>query len=707
MKRIVALGFVLVVVIVSGCSSGTGDVATSTKRVETMEPRATAVSTEPEKQESGRGEVATEEVTPAAPPGDTDQPTGVMPSRNPIPRLQAGDPVTIRKVAMANQESGWAIGSALDGAWRVLRTSDGGETWWDASPPEGAPSAGETKPADGFFLDEDTAWVAYHPYEIIWASQDGGETWQGARTTLSTQFGVTIWFENSTHGWMMKPLDAGMNHVYIALYRTTSAGSRWEVLFDPYSSDELQSFSKTGMVFSGETGWVTRDSSGVSAAVFLDVSHDGGRTWEEIDLEPPSSSPGVFEEGYCGLYSPTLFTSQHGVFTMKCKVFRDDETLESHFIYETEDGGTTWETRDYPGGELTFVDREVVYALGRDIHRSNDGGHTWTLVKSVNWDGEFSFVDRETAWAVAEANNAFALVQTSDGCNSFREVEPQVIAAKTPVSAAANEPSITSGQIAFLREDPSDPEIRDIFLVNTDGSGLTRVTDGSGWIEAFTWSPEGERIAFDSDRDGEADIYAMNVDGSGLVQLTNSESPETDPAWSSVGERIAYVRRVSADTEILIMNADGTDQRVLTDGETPAWSPDGEWIAFAVLGDGIFAMRSDGSEKKRLTDSSANTYDWHPVWSPDGSEILFASNRHQPDWAAYEAVYVMNTDGSGMGQLTSPWSVPPYSWSPDGALIVYAQYGSDGPELYRVDANGVESEPLIPDNAGVHPQWRP
>jgi Tol biopolymer transport system component len=164
---------------------------------------------------------------------------------------------------------------------------------------------------------------------------------------------------------------------------------------------------------------------------------------------------------------------------------------------------------------------------------------------------------------------------------------------------------------------------------------------------------------------------------------------------------------VGADKEILIMNADGTDQRVLADGETPAWSPDGEWIAFAVLGDGIFVMRSDGSEKKRLTDSSGNTYDWYPVWSPDGSEILFASNRHQPDWAAYEAVYVMNRDGSGIGQLTSPWSIPPYSWSPDGVSIVYAHYGSDGPELYRVDANGVESEPLMPDNAGVHPQWRP
>lgn len=699
----------LMMVLVSACSSGAGDVATPTTHVEKIETRATSVSTEPQKQESSRGEMATQEATQAAPPEETDQPPGVVPSRNPIPRLVAGESVVIRKIAMANKESGWAIASAADGAWRVLRTEDGGETWWDASPPEGAPAAGETKPAEGFFLDRTTAWISYHPYEVIWTSQDGGVTWQGARTTLSTMLGVTIWFENATNGWVMKALDAGMNHVYIALYRTTSGGSRWEVLFDPYSSDELQSFSKTGMVFSGETGWVTRDSGGVSAAVFLDVSRDGGRTWEEIDLDPPSSSPGVFEEGYCGLYSPTLFTSQQGAFTLTCKTFRDGETLESHFIYETEDGGTTWRTRDYPGGELTFVDREVVYALGRDIHRSNDGGQTWTLVKTVNWDGEFSFVDRETAWAVAEANKEFALVQTSDGCQSFREIEPQVVAAKTPVSAGASGPTAISGQIAFLsNRDNPDEYTYDIYLMNSDGSGLKELTDSSGMILNFSWSPDGTRIVFDSDREDKDEIYVIDVESLIWTQLTANDVWDSDPAWSPKGSEIAFVSTREGDYAIYIMDVEGSAVRKLTAGQTPAWSPDGSRIAFSVHNDGMFVINADGSGVHRLTDSSVHGYDWHPAWSQDGSEILFGSNRHAPGDAATDFVYVMNADGTGIGQLTSSaYGMPPFAWSPDGVWIAYTEGFGAGANMYLMDRNGMNVRPLTEYNEGFHPLWRP
>lgn len=702
-------GMILILLLASACSADGQPAATPTLP-QAPEATPTLPATAAQKQDAGRGDPTTGESAEEETPAPTREPAPFIVPANLIPRLEAGQPITIRKIAMANAESGWAIAAADDGAFRVMRTEDGGNTFWDASPPAGAPEPGEKKPADGFFLDENRAWVSYQPYEVIWYTQDGGASWQGAMTDLSTLFGLRIRFEDAEHGWAMKTLDAGMSSVYIALFRTTNGGSSWETLFDPYMSDELQSFSKTGMVFSGDTGWVTRDSHGVSVEVFLDVSQDGGRTWEKITLSPPSSAPDAFADGYCGLDSPTLFSAQSGVFVLNCASYSGDEKVESHFVYETQDGGATWSTRPYVGGELVFVDRSNAYALGREIHRSQDGGRTWAKVKSVNWDGDFSFVDTETAWAVARANDQYALVQTRDGCQSFREVEPEVVSARVPVSAEAGAPAVVSGQIAFLsyRDNP-DAYTSDIYLVNSDGSGLKELTDSSGMILNFSWSPDGSRIVFDSDRYNEKDeISILDVESLAWTRLTDNDVNDMDPAWSPDGSEIAFVSDRDGEWAIYIMDAGGGGARKLAEGRTPAWSPDGSRIAFSVMQDGMFVINADGSGLERLTDSSDYGYDWYPAWSPDGSKILFASIRHTPGNAASDLVYVMNADGTGVGQLTfSTYGAAPYSWSPDGAVIAYTEgYGSDM-RIYLMETSGMNARPLMEDNVGFHPLWRP
>jgi Tol biopolymer transport system component len=88
------------------------------------------------------------------------------------------------------------------------------------------------------------------------------------------------------------------------------------------------------------------------------------------------------------------------------------------------------------------------------------------------------------------------------------------------------------------------------------------------------------KIAFVSDRDGNSEIYVMDPDGSDVTRLTNDPAGDLAPAWSPDGRRIAFVR----NREIVVMNADGTGVTQLTDGrccsDNPAWSPDGRSIAF-------------------------------------------------------------------------------------------------------------------------------
>ena len=235
----------------------------------------------------------------------------------------------------------------------------------------------------------------------------------------------------------------------------------------------------------------------------------------------------------------------------------------------------------------------------------------------------------------------------------------------------------------------------DIYVMNADGSGLARLTYDGANDGVPDWSPDGQRIAFASDRDGNYEIYVMNADGSGLARLTDNDAGDGVPAWSADGQRIAFYSDRDGNGEIYVMNADGSGLARLTDNDAgdgpPAWSPDGQRIAFASDRDGnweIYVMNADGSGLARLTDNYAG--DGVPDWSPDGQRIAFASDR-DGNWK----IYVMNADGSGLARLTDndAIDVSP-DWSPDGQRIAFHSDRDGNTEIYVMNAVG---EPLPPD----------
>ncbi len=670
------------------------------------------------------------ESSPVPEPSDKDSPLSIpatSPPTEPLPAIDyenaiqhygAGTAIEITRIGMTEATTGWAIGQKNGDSDHVLKTTDGGETWWDVTPPQPAPPPGEVLVSEAFFLNQSTAWVSFSPYEIVWRTTDAGITWMPARVPMAGNLGATLWFLDAETGWMMKYLDAGMNHVYSALFRTSSGGQYWEKVFDPYSDGGVQSFSKTGMVFADiNTGWITRDPQGVQPGAFVDSTADGGFTWDEVDVPPPASEPEKFDQEFCGMFSPELFSSTSGALVVTCRRYDDSEKVTTHFLALTSDAGTTWTLYDYPGGDLRFINPNLAYALGRDIYKSTDGGKSWTKVKGVNWDGQFSFVNENLAWAVARAEDEIALVHTTDGGGTFSEIKPQVIdppaayQVSPPSTSSEIDPAAIGGgskQIAFISyRDNTDPYVSDIYLMNIDGSELREITDSSGLITHFSWSPDGQRLVFDSDRDGDAEIYTIKIDGSDLTQLTSNSTYDLDPAWSPDGTQIAYIAYDSGSKTINLMNVDGSDSQFLVDGKTPAWSPNGSAIAFGRYEDGIYTIAVGSGKTTRLTDSSRHGEDFYPEWSPDGSLILFASNRHQPGDALTESVYIMKADGSGIGRLSEVWGSPPFSWSPDGQWIVYTQGFYSGAELYMMDSQGFNVRPLMEDNLGLHPQWRP
>lgn len=225
-----------------------------------------------------------------------------------------------------------------------------------------------------------------------------------------------------------------------------------------------------------------------------------------------------------------------------------------------------------------------------------------------------------------------------------------------------------------------DPEglAADQALIMTAAPVLRRLPKiGFGREYSPAWSPDGARIAFgsvNSLNELDPEIYVVDTDGSNMERLTNNIGFDMEPAWSPDGARIAFMSTRDGSWEIYVMNADGSDVEPLTNngGGNPAWSPDGARIAFASTSDGsaeIYVMNADGSDVERLTNNSAA--DWSPAWSPDGARIAFASDRDTN--GKWREIYVMNADGGDVERLTDSdvygaWSP---AWSPGGTEIAF------------------------------------
>jgi Tol biopolymer transport system component len=152
---------------------------------------------------------------------------------------------------------------------------------------------------------------------------------------------------------------------------------------------------------------------------------------------------------------------------------------------------------------------------------------------------------------------------------------------------------------------------KELFKISISTNEITQLTDESGFSMHPSWSPDGTRIAFMSDRDGDWEIYLMNTDGTGITQLTQNSNSDRFPAWSPDGSIIVFHSDRDGNDELYTITIDGlTESRVTTDpaSDTSAgWSPDGNWLVFQSDKDGdeeLYIMRADGTEVIPITNNS-------------------------------------------------------------------------------------------------------
>jgi Tol biopolymer transport system component len=255
-----------------------------------------------------------------------------------------------------------------------------------------------------------------------------------------------------------------------------------------------------------------------------------------------------------------------------------------------------------------------------------------------------------------------------------------------------------------------------LFGVEADGTGLVEIPNTSGkYLYFFSWSPDGRRLVFATPPavDEPDEIYVMDVDGSNLTRLTFFDGTDEEPTWSPDGSQIVWQR----ECDIWVMNADGSGQHNLTQppgdcttvpaGDfSPKWSPEGTRIAFVSYRDGplnIFTMDPDGGGVVNVSRGSASDYE--PDWSPDGGKMVFRSSRDgQPG-----DFYVMDADGANQTRLTFTPTVHKHDpvWSPDGSLIAFIGTRSGNRRaVYTMNPDGSNVRGILAVEA-LRIDWQP
>lgn len=231
-----------------------------------------------------------------------------------------------------------------------------------------------------------------------------------------------------------------------------------------------------------------------------------------------------------------------------------------------------------------------------------------------------------------------------------------------------------------------------VHRLTVDSPDIAALTAGP--MDLWTaWAPDGNRIAFASRSGATSDIYVMQADGSGRTRLTDDPADDTQPDWSPDGTRIAFVSSREGTEQVYVMNADGSGQTrigvAVRDAQNPVWSPDGERIAYyetdSTGDDEVYVMNSDGSGRRFVGKGL-----W-PHWSPGGGQLLYG---------APEGLTLAPVDGTGGVLLVA--GVEYGVFSPDGARIAYIRTDDGQVSVSVSQADGSQPKRLVTRSA---PEW--
>jgi TolB protein len=335
-------------------------------------------------------------------------------------------------------------------------------------------------------------------------------------------------------------------------------------------------------------------------------------------------------------------------------------------------GGCSESTGPGPAGEVQAPPTPVApgFSGGYQIHLAEaTGGHLRQLARGLS-----------PAWSPDGSRIAFDHRGVDGTSSGIVIIDADGTDARRLTSGGTWLPrwSPDGGKIAFVTCIPNEdngpfPMCDMTFrVINVDGSGEIALaqTNFMGTIPPAEWSPDGKRIAFIGGEGSHSDLYVVNMDGSGMTRLTQLGTVRTGADWSPDGRKLAF----GAAGSVYVVNADGSDLTELTRDpgslvvRSVVYSPLGDRIAFS---SSLDPLVSETKDKDSLTIHVINADGTHrtfvathavgPRWLRDGRTLSFGR------WFVDE-IWTVSADGGEPSLLVAGFGA---AWSPDGTRLAY------------------------------------
>lgn len=366
--------------------------------------------------------------------------------------------------------------------------------------------------------------------------------------------------------------------------------------------------------------------------------------------------------------------------------------------------------------DLAYSDRFQMLPLPDTLERSsgirysfwNELGAVWVVSAEVSGSPDAPVLRlslHDVVYESMEDVQAFDL--PSPGSDGFRMAVHR--ASDALVRWATGEPGMAATRIAFRRK--REDRTADIYMVDSDGRGLRRVTHDSSIVYSPAFSPDGDRLLYVSYVEGHPVVYERSLRSGDARVVSARPGVNLTPTYRPDGRRILVARSVDRTTQIFSLETEPLccpSQVTYTapgDALNPSYSPDGGRIAFTstslgepqvyvqVLPGGGPALVSEYVYGERGQSTA-------PEWSPEGDRIAYQT------WVDGDfQIATVNPDGTDRRILTARGSNEEPSWAPDGRHLVFRSDRDGSHALWVLDTVTGNLRRLVSGHEDQTPDW--